>query len=289
MIKKFLNDCSELKQSYYIMASQVIKQIRPTPVNASVETPIPIITKRPIISSASNPSTSVPSAKVLVAPKASIVSEVVNGEEADVEDVEGVEDVEDVENVEVHGVDGVEVEEDATSIDIASVTSLKKQTLIDLLSDAVLVTLGEYGVELNDIRTEIMSSVSKIINGMPRHTCNGKAKNDTQCGQSGNFLNAHGYCKFHATQDPDFTNLPAKVAKTTAPKATGSSFPCCALKAGGVACKSTIGNKEHVVSDKKIVLCSTHNRQYLLSDPQKSNFKLNDARVHEYQALVNPV
>lgn len=281
MIKKFLNDCSELKQSYYIMASQVIKQIRPTPVNASVETPIPIITKRPIISSASTPS--VPSAKVSVASNASIVSEVVNGEEADVEDVEGVEDVENVE------VDGVEVEEDATSIDIASVTSLKKQTLIDLLSDAVLVTLGEYGVELNDIRTEIMSSVSKIINVMPRHTCNGKAKNDTQCGQSGNFLNAHGYCKFHATQDPDFANLPAKVAKTTAPKATGSSFPCCALKAGGVACKSTIGNKEHVVSDKKIVLCSTHNRQYLLSDPQKSNFKLNDARVHEYQALVNPV
>ena len=167
---------------------------------------------------------------------------------------------------------------DIQPIDIQPIDSSKVSVTVDenqTFVETVMELLAKY-VELDEDSIQpFMEGVNDVLTSSQPNTCKGITKLGKPCGQQGNFLNSHGYCYSHKSQDTEFSSLPQKITKTK-PKATEKKYTyCCAIAASGANCRSTIGL--NLVDE--VPLCSTHSRS--------KNLKINQSLVEKYQESIN--
>ena len=111
--------------------------------------------------------------------------------------------------------------------------------------------------------------------------CKGNKADGQPCGQTGNFLNAHGYCSKHAKQDTLFNQLPPKI-NNNKQYIKKNIHQCCALTINTKECNSKVGTfNESILDDGTIiVLCSSHNTKF--NSIKKTDIQFNNNAIQKY-------
>jgi hypothetical protein len=142
------------------------------------------------------------------------------------------------------------------------------------ICQVVLSVLEEMGIQIDgDSKPQFISGLTAGLNSLNSVTCKGQGQKGP-CGQTGNFLNVHGFCAKHKSQDPDIDNLPEKVKVVKPTTVREAVHPCCAFKGKTtVPCASKIGLGEVQIEERRAFLCTVHK--------QGKNVVLNEEMINQ--------
>ena len=133
-------------------------------------------------------------------------------------------------------------------------------------------------IQIDDnIQEQLYETIKQVL----ITNCKGNKADGQPCGQTGNFLNAHGYCSKHAKQDTLFNQLPDKIINNKQ-YIKKNIHQCCALTINSKECNSKVGTfNESILDDGTIiVLCSSHNTKF--NSIKKIDIQFNNNAIQKY-------